>query len=661
MCGISALVAPHPIALHDALARMTGAIGHRGPDDEGFASFAGGTLNRVWGGADTPEPVLGSDFPYAPAGRGAGEEPASVALGHRRLSILDLSPAGHQPMCYGDRRYWITYNGEVYNYEELRAELESLGHGFLSATDTEVVLAAYAEWGEACTQRFNGMWAFAILDLEAGTLFVSRDRFGIKPLYYWTSPDGVLAFASEIKQLTELEGWRPRANGRRLRDFLQWSTFDHTADTFFEGVRQVPGGHDLTIRVDAPRAPERARRWYRLEASTRDVCMEEAAGRVRELLSDSVRARLRADVKVGSCLSGGIDSSSIVCLVNRELARAGVSELQETVSSCSELPEFDERQFITAVLEQTKTRAHYVFPESDRLLDDLDRIVWHQDEPFGSTSIFAQWCVFDEARKNELTVMLDGQGADELFGGYRSAYASWIAELFVSGRWSALARNVRTAREVHGYKARRLLMMPARQLVPTGLRSGAGTWFETHFRPRWMSKGPAAGDGEPSRKPVTPGHSLADWSLDQLLYSNLPMLLHYEDRNSMAHSVESRVPYLDYRLVEYAMSLPGELKIQDATTKAVLRESMRGTIPDVIRERKDKMAFVTAEKVWFREQSQVFRPLLERSCELAPEVFDGKGVMDLFEKTASGKRHANSVLWRILCVGAWMERFGVEA
>src|SRR6185436_14909261 len=298
MCGIAAILGTVPGGLLEPIRAMGASVRHRGPDDEGYALFAAGRDPVRVGGPDTPPSSYAAGLPYSPRPDAAAGSPegATVALGHRRLSIVDVSPAGHCPLSYRGR-YWITYNGEVYNYLELRAELEGLGHRFLSHTDTEVVLAAFDQWGPAALSRMNGMWALAIADRERRTLFVARDRWGIKPLYCWAAPGGFTAFASEIKQFTVLPGWSARMNGQRVYDFLNWRVTDHTAETLFAGVHQLRGGEYVELPWPAPgasagcapNAPLAARRWYELRPAPFSGSFDDAAAQFRELFTDSVR------------------------------------------------------------------------------------------------------------------------------------------------------------------------------------------------------------------------------------------------------------------------------------------------------------------------------------------------------------------------------------
>jgi len=347
MCGITVIISQQINS--SQIKRMNDLIRHRGPDDEGYVFFADEKSICV-GGKDTPSDVFIEPTPYQPIELIQDLKlslDCHLAFGHRRLAIVDLSGLGHQPMCDSDRRYWITFNGEIYNHVELRTELEILGYKFISHSDTEVILAAYRQWGENCLSRFNGMWAFAIYDRQEDSIFVSRDRFGVKPLYYWVSPEGALAFASEIKQFTAMNGWRAKINPQRVYDFLAWGLTDHTDETLFDGVYQLAPGCCLTLKVKdytdaiAEDGRLKTKSWYQLVPQVFSGSFEDASEAFRQHLTDAVALRLRADVPVGSCLSGGLDSSSIVCLMNQLLHKKNASSLQKTFSACADIKRFD--------------------------------------------------------------------------------------------------------------------------------------------------------------------------------------------------------------------------------------------------------------------------------------------------------------------------------
>jgi asparagine synthase (glutamine-hydrolysing) len=545
-------------------------------------------------------------------------------------------------------------------------ELAALGHSFRSQSDTEVMLAAYAEWGAACVRRFNGMFAFALYDREAGRLLVARDRFGVKPLYYWVSPAGFVAFGSEIKQFTVLPGWSARLNGQRGYDFLNWRITDHTHETLFQGVYQLRGGEMLELDVAgfpaAPGASLAPRPWYELVARPFTGSFEDAAGQFRDLLTDAVRLRLRADVPVGTCLSGGLDSSSIVCAMD-QLLRGTPGAVQKTFSACAAEPRFDEREWVDEVVRHTRVEPHYVYPSLDELFGVVDDLAWHQDEPFASTSIYAQWHVFRLARENGVVVMLDGQGADEQLAGYHSFFAPAWAGLFRQRRWAALWNEVRAAGRVHGYTPAFAARQVASMLLPQPVRDAARRLgARTQHAPGWLDMGvlgAVAGDPFASRGTTT--DSVEALSRVQLTATNLQMLLHWEDRDSMAHSVESRVPFLDYRLVEFVLGLPAEFKISDGVTKRVLREGMKGLLPERIRTRMDKMGFVTPEEVWLREQApDRFRQAVREAVDASGGVIRPSALARL-EDVIAGRQPFDPFTWRLISFGAWMRRFGVSA
>lgn len=667
MCGVFGLIQRRPFSGHEILA-MSESIRHRGPDDEGFLVVEGRTLRR-FGGAATPEDAYASTLPYAPTHRlqaGWRSEAGGMLLGHRRLSILDLSANGHQPMSLADR-YWLSFNGEVYNFIELRRELEALGHTIHGDSDSAVILAAYVEWGEACVERFNGMWGLAILDTERRTVFLARDRFGVKPMYLYLRPDG-LAFSSEIKAFTVLPEWQARANSARIMDFLVWNVSDHTDETMFEGVFPLPAGHLARIDLDAiligAGMPTRnrlgIRRWYTL--SPRPLAArEDPEAALRETLQDAVRLRLRADVPVGSCLSGGLDSSAIVSLMRQTLAVDGAPDHAiHTFTARSDVAAFDELRYAETVIAAAQTTSHIVTPQPDRLFAELDRILWHQDEPFLSTSIFAQWCVFEAARRQRVTVLLDGQGADELLGGYPGYFGAYLAGLVRRGALQQWAREASALRREVRFTSRRLIGYTAAYLFPGLIRTLGrfdhraftdGTWIAPPVRDLAAADPLAAAGGRAS--------SVRDLTRAQLSRTHLPMLLHWEDRNSMAFSIEARLPFLDYRVAELALGLDDEDKVGGGVAKHVLRRAMRGIVPDAVIDRRDKMGFVTAEPAWVRgPMGGEFRQRLEDAVATLPAVLSPT-VLRQFDEVRAGTRPFDQRYWRAIILGRWVRRFNV--
>ncbi|MDQ3918659.1 MAG: asparagine synthase (glutamine-hydrolyzing) [Acidobacteriota bacterium] len=568
-----------------AVGRATVRLRHRGPDDEGFllADSRAGRAVLCAGGDTNPElrlPPL-EDF------RGQSFD---LAFGFRRLSIIDLSPAGNQPMSSADRRLWIIFNGEIYNYLELRSELEAGGHAFRSGTDTEVILAAYREWGADCLSRFDGMFALAVWDASERRLFLARDRFGEKPLHYAYAPGKFFAFASEIKSL-HAAGLAPRRLHRET--YLRYKLYDQTdvgEQTFYEGVLRLPQAHSLTVGADG--SLRRGRYWdldprARLEGKSEAWCAE----RLREMFFESVRRRLRADVPVGSSLSGGIDSSTVVSVMDRLLPEGAV---QKTFSARFDDAARDEGKWMEHVTRSTRVEPHFVWPTGERMFEEMAALFRHQEEPFGSASIYAQWCVMRLAKENGVTVLLDGQGADEMLAGYLPYFNVVANDLFAGMRFFSLSALRKDYKALHGRPLAPLSMSLIRQNVPAGLKRPVKALLRRNGN---------GGVGVEPSVPVYPKEFEKVSALRKILWwhttrQGLAELLRYADRNSMAHSREVRLPFLDHRLVEFVFSLPDSLIIREGWTKWILRRAFRGVVPDAILDRVDKLGYEPPQRQW---------------------------------------------------------------
>ncbi|MBN8532768.1 MAG: asparagine synthase (glutamine-hydrolyzing) [Rhizobiales bacterium] len=611
-------------------------VAHRGPDGRGW---------RVFQSAAGP-----------------------VALGHRRLAIIDVSDAGLQPMGDASGRYQMVFNGEIYNYIELREEMRAKGEVFVSESDSEVLLRAYMLWGEAMLDRLRGMFAFIIWDDRDKRLFAARDRYGIKPLYLVQNPKGI-ALASEIKQLHGLPGLSGRMNIARVHDFLASGISEHTSETMFEGITQVRGGECITIET-AGGTPLQAviRRWYPATAGDLKLSEAEAAERFRDLLSESVRLHLRSDVPVGSCLSGGLDSSAIVCLMSNLLGSVEGGARVNTVSACYEEKSVDEKPFMDAVVAHAHTEPHFIFPKAEDVFQRASDITWHQDEPFGSTSIFAQWCVFEEARRAGIKVMLDGQGADEQLAGYHGGFSYYMSGLARRWQFGQLLRTMIERNRYHGTPIIEQLRLFAVPMIPRGL---AGLMRRKHrqlTQHDWLGTDLIREKGNPGTAfqlasdllglpTVTDIRSLC---MTLTYGSNLAMLLHFEDRNSMAHSIEARVPFLDHPLVEFSLALGNDHKIVGGDTKRVLRRGMTGILPEIVKERRDKLGFATPEQIWFRGPLRgLVTDGIEATLARYPGLMNADGVRALASDMLEGRRPLDFTLWRIVNLGMWGDRFKV--
>ncbi|MBI5837412.1 MAG: asparagine synthase (glutamine-hydrolyzing) [Candidatus Eisenbacteria bacterium] len=650
MCGIAGYYSPsgRPVA-PETLLRVSRMLRHRGPDDEGALLVDARGGRHFLAGPDTPADVRSSRLAYSPTGdlREAPPGPFPLALLHRRLSILDLSPGGHEPMCGPGGRHVVTFNGEIYNYLELRDELHALGREFRTGSDVEVLLHAYDQWGEACLARFNGMWSFALWD--GRRLFCARDRLGIKPFYYaWDGERFV--FSSEPKGVLAFGDLERRPDERALYYFLarDWTDFD--TFTFFEGLTALLPAHALVVDERGPRA---WRWWEVLPSPEPPPSEDEAVARLRELFGDAVSVHLRSDVPVGTCLSGGLDSSAVLSAASARLDHP----MKAFSVGYSKFAGFDERPFAAEVARQAGAEFVPGEPDGSDLEDMLAKLAWYQDEPAAGMGIYSQWHVMRLAARDRVKVLLDGQGGDELFGGYHRYYWSALYDLFRRGRvaeWASLLRYVASDLG-HGYP--RTLARSFAPWLPPGLlvegqrRFGQGKdrVLERAFEARRRDLG--------TDPPPRFGSLLNDQLYHDTTLRFLPSLLRYEDRNSMAWSIEARVPFLDHRVVEYAFRIPFDLKIRGHETKYVARRAFEPWVPQSVRARRDKMGYETPTDAWLRGEHA---RLLDELLLTGPCL--GRGYLDAVELRAQVARFRAGAplglqVWRWLHLELWFRTF----
>jgi len=596
VCGIAGFFgAPD----HALLERMTEAILHRGPDDHGYG--------------ETPQ----------------------ISIGMRRLSIIDVA-GGHQPMATADGAIQLVYNGEIYNYRDVRAELITLGHHFRTECDTEVLLEAYAEWGTDCFRRLNGMWAAAIADLRDGSLVLCRDHFGIKPLYYARAGERIL-FASEVKALWQDPALPRGVNDQMVYEYLTQGLHDHSPDTFFAGVHHVPAASFIVVRAGQVEGPTS----YWQPRLRRDGAMTPEA--FHDLFKTSVARRLVSDVPVGAALSGGLDSTTIVALMTNLLREhfpdaASLRGQVKTFSAVFDGDPIDERAFIEEAVARTGADTTYTRPNSQEFVDEMVDMVWHLDEPVVSTGPYAQWCVMRTA-KEQVKVVLDGQGGDELLAGYVPYQLVYLRQLARERRFGLLLREAFAARDVLWPVVRRTLR-ERRRARPAGSLLRA-EFLEAH-RPAPDTR---------------PDDDLKERLRQDLTTYSLPALLRYEDRNSMAHSLESRVPYLDQELVEAILGLPESAIIRGGWSRIILRESMRALLPDKIRLRRWKVGFTTPESRWLFARRAVFESLFRSPLFQSRPYWDGARVAQAFRAAAQGRAPSSLLFWRLINVELWLRVF----
>ena len=615
MCGISIAINKSKDGVEaEFIKSMNNAIIHRGPDTEGF--------------------YYDKNF----------------AFGHRRLSIIDLTDAGNQPM--ESNNLIITYNGEVYNYIELKEELTKLGYTFCSATDTEVILTAYAHWDVSCFEKFNGMWALAIYDKAKNNIVFCRDHFGIKPLYYFNSEKYFLA-GSEIKQFCQIEDFIPKLNTKTAINFLANGILNYSNQTFFQDVLELKPGHYLTYNLADNSFNEFE--WYSLEKACIRSNHDEinATNNVRQLFTNSLRLRMRADVKVGSCLSGGIDSTAIVTTVFT--ANLGNPDFA-TITSCYADTKYDEQYFSDLVTDKTNFKALKVFPQLNELytLGYLDKMIYHQDQPILSASHFSEFSVFKIAKENDLIVMLDGQGSDEYFCGYSEFYTTKLLELLKKGKFNT-AHELVNLKAIHKKSSsiqewiavlKSIVIYP----VLNRIKSFIPNKNKSIFNHTWKQI-------LAENKVIFKAKTIRELSLEEIKYSSLPYQLHSEDRNSMLFSIESRLPFLCPRLVEYVVGLPDQYKINNGYSKHILRKAIP-EMPKEILERKDKMGFVAPDASWLIENNALIRAELEDAVNKTG-IFTTQ-LVEQFDAFVEGKRNYNPVFFRVLTFNRFCRLFKIK-
>lgn len=608
MCGIcGVLTLDKQIVQEEPIKKMMLLMKHRGPDDDGV--FV--------------------------------EE--NIGLGFVRLSVIDLSSAGHQPKFSQNERYVIVFNGEIFNYLELREELRQEGVIFSTQTDTEVLLNAYIKWGENCLHRFNGMWAFVIYDRQEKSTFAARDRFGVKPFYY-IQTDKIFAFCSEIPPLLTLLEKNIKPNYQSIFDFLVFNRTDQIQDTFFEGVKKLQHGHVINISENRIVI----KKWYDFKKAILQTEGFKSSKEFRELLSSAVGLHLRCDVPVGVCLSGGLDSSSIVSILLEDFNKKEIN----TFSAIYNKGQIgDEAEFIYEYKPFVKNM-FFITPSADSLEMDIAKFIKTHAEPIPSTSPYAQYKVMELA-KGKVVVTLDGQGADESLAGYHYFFGFYFKDLLRNGKIGKLSDELycylKEHKSLFGIKSFLYFMLP--KGLRTKARVNEKNYLHLDFVSQYQNNNSISGN-------IYGSNSLKDALLDHFEYK-LEHLLKWEDRNSMTFSIEARVPFLDYRLVEKLLATPAEQKIKKGVTKYILREAMIGLLPEKILLRKDKMGYDTPEDEWFRQPSwqKIINEIINSDSFRNRKIINPKNANELYKKHLSGTINISGEIWKWIHLELWFREF----
>ncbi len=602
MCGICGILGDGAGKKINEVKSMMDVLIHRGPDGEGIYSDH------------------------------------QVCFGHRRLKIIDLTENARQPMTNEDESIILVYNGEIYNYLELKKQLKKKGYKFKSSSDTEVLIHAYEEWGKDCLAKFNGMFVFALYDKNRNIVFIARDRFGIKPLY-WIKKNGFFYFASEIKALLQINDIIASVNDDMVFDYLVFARVDHTENTFFNDIYRLKPGNFILYKDGGSRINQ----WWKL------VENKGKKGDFLKYLDDSVELRLRSDVPLGSSLSGGLDSSSIVTILQKKLNN---NQIHSFSAVYDEKWEKNENKYIDLLIKHLGLSAKKVTPTLKMFLNDIDQFIYHQEEPFGSIGIYAAWKVIELARKNNITVLLNGQGGDEILAGYPYFTTYYLRELIRDRR---IYRFIKEAllyikRERDFYALKLLVFLGLSQKLKRKALITKIPVINQDFFNETIGKSRVI-------KEFLDARDLNDAIVKHLEYK-LEHLLRYEDRNSMAFSVESRLPFLDFRLVEYMISQPAEIKIKDGIQKIALRESMIKLLPDQIRLREDKVGFEIPENEWLQNNGlkKFFKKYVNRKMRTI-KYYQPEKLEKIVTNYLSGQEGNERLLWRILNLELWYRKF----
>lgn len=637
MCGISAVVTfekvpPH--TLERSIRVMHSALAHRGPDGQGFL-------------------IIGSSFSPYRLPTLAAEMPcwsdARAAIAFRRLKIRDVSEDAAQPMSSADNQTWTVFNGEVYNFTELRAELQHLGHFFRTHSDTEVILAAYRQWGEKCFDKFNGMWAILIFDLAQRTLIGSRDRLGIKPLFYSVDGDRLL-FASEAKAIAFAKETGPEIEPYRFQEFLLGFPPQSADLSFFKNVHPVPAG--TTFRVDltaqACSDPHFTRYWdlaaFSSDAGPHDF--DRSKSEFIELLSSSVNYQLGADVEVGSLLSGGLDTS----LISRLAVQKRQVPPLKTFSIVYDDVDMSELPYIQAVVSQgnLESRTFRMTPET--AWASVDRVVEAQGQPLLGQDLIAQYHAYELARRNSAIVVLDGQGADEMLGGMPFYETPIFLELITQFKYTAVMSELRCRSRLYERSSfsifRQYVLGAYSRKIKEKFLPLTSDWLDCEMDD---ARGRSHDYGRDAS-------ALNRFLYHKVRHTNLPTVLLYQDRSSMAHGVESRVPFLDHRIVEFCFRLPAAHKISQGQRKRVLREAAKDYLPAMVLERKDKKVFVSkVDWLQLRFHSQELRDMVSsQTMQQLPWVRSNR-LSSFVEDFIKGRHRNSSAVWRLYTAWRWLE------
>ncbi len=612
MCGIAGLISKNKsVSVNETVFAMSQAIKHRGPDGEGFAFFSASANTPAFSNETPQVNIESNQFKFNPSvALNDINTDYNIALAHRRLSIIDLSESGHQPMCDTSGEYWITFNGEVYNYIELREELKSKGHHFVTQTDTEVVIAAYKEWGANCLARFNGMFAFAIFDKKNSTVFCARDRVGVKPFYFVNTND-MFAFASEYKAFIKSDIIKFEINEQQQFDYLVNANLETDAQSLFKHIEELKPSHYLVYHLNEHQYTIKP--YYTISSIVNNTLTDsELVAKIEEKVVNAIKLRLRSDVEVGSCLSGGLDSSIIAGVIHHLQPQSNLKLFTAVFPN----EKFDESHYAQVVSKSINANWQTVSPTADDFFKDIETLNYYQDLPVWSTSTYSQHRVMKLAADSGIKVVLDGQGADELFGGYAHHYYSYWKQNLGIHTFSQIKESEATI-----YKPFQLFFKQQLKSI-FNLSANYSDYFSNSKK-------------QFGKSTHFPFSNNLNEELKKDYNGKLKSFLKCEDRCSMAFGIESRVPFADdVELVDFLFSIDGNKKIKNGISKYLLREATKAYIPKKIYERRDKVGFETPLKQWFIEYQEQVIDTIEAQLDFVNNSFLKNNYKSILETKA---------------------------
>lgn len=648
MCGFTGYFSRTFDFESKSFANANNIIKHRGPDDFGYITIDKQGEIHIWKNENLYDFQTGLTF---------------GALGFRRLAILDLSENGHQPMKDITGRYWIVFNGEIYNYIELKQDLIKKGYHFRSNSDTEVIIYSYIEWGEKCIDKFNGMWAFSIYDRIKNELFCAVDHFGIKPFYYQCNSDRMI-FASEIKQLLQLSGEKTQ-NNALIFDFLAFATYgNYDENTYFNEIKRLEPGHFLKFNLNTFQLT--ISRFWSLDKIEQIGLQNETSiyNRLQELLFDSVKLRLRSDVPVGTAFSGGLDSSGLVCIIN-ELMKGDKSK-NKVFTMVSNKKEIQDPYYANLLINKIPVTSYISNFSLGNSLMDLSEFIWHQEEPLQNTSIYASWNLYHFIRNNGVKVVIDGQGADEFLGGYYGfPFKAYFQDLLKHRLWHSYFTQSSILSINYNVNRVKLQLQLFLALAVNLIKSNRSSYYKYKIKPLYQFIDEDFFNKFFSASPLIKQDFLEEFKYSESImkrdsyilarFTNLPGILRQVDRNSMAASIEARVPFLDHRLVEFLFSLPFTSMFKNGYTKYAYRMAMNGIIPNEILWRKSKEGFKMPEYEILADNKDYVLSVFEENK--MDDILSVNKLKDLFIASLRDKSNYNNIIWRSINYLIWKKVF----